>query len=180
MKLNDEVRDWDALRWQRKVFLLFLDSEMEPLAKGKATIRCNEQNRYVEVGEFRFNPRNIIIMSPSRYFGCRVRAQQYESFLPLERDELDRRLREKEASRLIEKHPGEAADLLGVPRGAPVLMLVRSYRIASSGDQEAFFELMKEHHDTAAKQALRSAIRRVRMHFEMRCAAIKHESVVRE
>lgn len=160
MNLKNEVMDWDGERWQRRVYVLFLESEMEPLAKGKAEIQDNVQKHYVRIGEFEVDPHNNMITSPPNYLGCKARVCRYGSFSRLQQDEVDRRLRDRAVSALISLHQNEAADLLGLPHGRPVWMLVRNYRHESSGDQEAFFDLMNEHAAKTAKQAMSAAIRR--------------------
>lgn len=164
MKLYDEVTDWRSFRWQRLEFVLFLDSEMEPRAKDETEIRCNDQNPYVRIAKFRFSPWDNRITSPSQFSGRRARVCPYGSLPILGREEVDQRLLDKEASRLIKKHPGEAADLLAVPRRSGfVVPLIRSYRRKLlPGDQEAFVDLMKAHERHEAEQEVRARMAAVR------------------
>ncbi len=164
MKLTDEVKDWKKYCWQRKEFVLF-DSEGEPVAKGKATIRCNKRQSHVVIAGIKIGHSGHPIGYPASYGKLgRLRACPWESLPPADRDEVDRRLRDRAATRLIEQYPGEAADLLGVPRGRPFWKLIISNRRMSSGDQKAFVDSIREHERaaTVARQAEQARIRRAK------------------
>ena len=134
------------------------------LVKGEAARRCNEQQSHVVIAGIKISHSGDIESAPAGINFGRVRVCRFKSFPLADQDEIERRLSVQEATRLIEQHPGEAADLLGVPRGTPVWKLIISYRRMSSGDQKAFVDSIREHERaaTVARQAEQVRIRRAK------------------